>query len=504
MGHIKEAFRIRQSPMARNHRRYFDTFDWRLFNRQRVLFLEDNGLYLQNLSKGKTEARVDCPSGTAPHFWWEIDDENLQQSLKPVLSIRALMLMTTIQRRIQAFRILNDDEKTVLIVNLETITPIQHEKQTGYFYGLRLESIRGYSREKREFIHFLKNLGIESPGTDLLTRAMENLDRHPGDYSSKIHVPLPPDSTAHEAVRAILNVLLNIIILNEEGIEADIDTEFLHDFRVAVRRTRSALTQIKDIFPPDETEYWKGAFAELGKSTNRLRDLDVYILDGEAYSSLLPESLGSGLEPLFKMLKTERRQEHRRVVRYLNSRPYHDLIDSWNHFLNRPVTDYEPGGDHAQIPINRLARTTIYKKFKKVVRMGKKIDETTPDKSLHQLRIECKKLRYLLEFFHSLFPKKEMAVLIGHLKKLQDNLGRFNDLSVQQNNLAAFLKQVNRNKAHSMNTAAALGGLITRLNQEQRLERQQFEERFSEFSASKNKRLFKKRFKDDTGIEAPA
>jgi len=97
-----------------------------------------------------------------------------------------------------------------------------------------------------------------------------------------------------------------------------------------------------------------------------------------------------------------------------------------------------------------------------------------------------------------------MAVLIGHLKKLQDNLGRFNDLSVQQNNLAAFLKQVNRNKAHSMNTAAALGGLITRLNQEQRLERQQFEERFSEFSASKNKRLFKKRFKDDTGIEAPA
>ncbi len=30
--------------------------------------------------------------------------------------------------------------------------------------------------------------------------------------------------------------------------------------------------------------------------------------------------------------------------------------------------------------------------------------ETTPDQSIHELRIRCKKLRYLMEFFAPLFP----------------------------------------------------------------------------------------------------
>ena len=38
-------------------------------------------------------------------------------------------------------------------------------------------------------------------------------------------------------------------IKNKPGILADHDTEFLHDFRVACRRTRSALTQLKGILP---------------------------------------------------------------------------------------------------------------------------------------------------------------------------------------------------------------------------------------------------------------
>ena len=53
---------------------------------------------------------------------------------------------------------------------------------------------------------------------------------------------MSPAIHASEACRRILAHLAQIIRLNEDGIRKDIDTEFLHDFRVAVRRARSLLT----------------------------------------------------------------------------------------------------------------------------------------------------------------------------------------------------------------------------------------------------------------------
>ena len=45
--------------------------------------------------------------------------------------------------------------------------------------------------------------------------------------------------------------LLDIMVANEPGMRADLDTEFLHDYRVSLRRTRSLLGQIKNVFPAD-------------------------------------------------------------------------------------------------------------------------------------------------------------------------------------------------------------------------------------------------------------
>ena len=49
--------------------------------------------------------------------------------------------------------------------------------------------------------------------------------------------------------RQIHHALLGIIVANEPGLRANLDTEFLHDFRVAVRRTRSLLGQVRQVFP---------------------------------------------------------------------------------------------------------------------------------------------------------------------------------------------------------------------------------------------------------------
>jgi len=62
---------------------------------------------------------------------------------------------------------------------------------------------------------------------------------------------------------------------------------------------------------------------------------------------------------------------------------------------------------NAAVPIIDLARKRIYKRYQRVVSDGDYILTHTQDELLHALRIECKKLRYLMEFFASLFPKKE-------------------------------------------------------------------------------------------------
>jgi CHAD domain-containing protein len=50
---------------------------------------------------------------------------------------------------------------------------------------------------------------------------------------------------------------------------------------------------------------------------------------------------------------------------------------------------------------------------------------------LHELRIECKKLRYLLASFRSLFSPEAIAPPLQALEELQEALGRANDARVQ-------------------------------------------------------------------------
>jgi CHAD domain-containing protein len=119
------------------------------------------------------------------------------------------------------------------------------------------------------------------------------------------------------------------------------------------------------------------------------------------------------------------------------------------------------------------------------------IDSKSPDVDLHRIRIHAKKLRYLLEFYRSLFPAPVIESFVKSLKKLQDNLGSFNDLSVQQRMLGEYQKGLEGSeRKNAIKVAAALGGLITHLHEEQEAARQKFEQIFEEFSTFASKNVF--------------
>ncbi len=473
---------------------FLDTFDRRLHNSGLVLIKEGISYYLKNLSDGSVVESFNDKQNLDPKFWWDLPKCGLKKELRKSIDIRALLSLAKIQRSIAVLRLLNKDKKTVLFVYIKDLKVLDnpHDK---YSVIVQTKALRGYENEANEFGEYLVAVGLEKRRGDILAALESNLSKYPLDYSSKINVHLKPDMIAPHATRQLLKNLFKTMRANEFGIIKDIDTEFLHDFRVAVRRTRSALSQIKEVFPEDVTIEFKTKFSDIAKATNELRDLDVYLLKEDSYKNMLPDDLRNGLDPLFKSLAEKRAKALEKCAAFLRSERYKEIVRSWEIFLNTE----EPADTRAknsETYIIHVAKEHIWKKYSKTIKLGSKITSSTPDPMLHSLRIECKKLRYLLEFFMSLFPEEEMKNIIKRLKKLQDNLGDFNDLHVQQESLKFFLSEHNIGyDPIKANTQAAAGGLISVLYQKQIRYRKKFSDNFNEFSDKDTTELFNKLFK---------
>ncbi len=124
-----------------------------------------------------------------------------------------------------------------------------------------------------------------------------------------------------------------------------------------------------------------------------------------------------------------------------------------------------------------------------MVKMGRAIDDDKPASDLHELRKIGKELRYLLEFFASLYPAEVVKPMVKSLKGLQDMLGRFQDREVQANSLRELAAEVAEPRA-----LMAMGVLVERFMEEEAAARSEFAERFAAFAAKEQRLLVKEHF----------
>ena len=304
----------------------------------------------------------------------------------------------------------------------------------------------------------------------------------------KSELRFSPAMPAGAAACCILQQQLAAMAANEAGCLAARDPECLHDFRVAVRRTRSALGQLKRALPPPVLERFRPEFAWLGEVTGPARDLDVFLLRLEDYRQTLPPEFRAELEPLGRFLVAHRHTEQLRLVEVLTSLRYRQLKNDWAEFLDGYSPEVYTAG--AGQTVVEVAGKRIRKVLRRAIREGEAINDESPPADLHELRKTCKKLRYLLEFFQSLYPAPTVERLIRALKILQNNLGDFQDLQVQSESLQRFAEQMSAEEETPPRTLLAIGMLIDGLRHRQHLARQEFAARFAEFSRKKNLRLF--------------
>jgi CHAD domain-containing protein len=141
-----------------------------------------------------------------------------------------------------------------------------------------------------------------------------------------------------------------------------------------------------------------------------------------------------------------------------------------------------------------VANERIWRVYRRALKEGGAIGPETPAEDLHELRKTCKKLRYLMEFFQSLYPAEEIKLLIKALKVLQENLGEFQDLEVQGSQLKCFSQQMMEESRVSAATLLAMGMLVADLMKRQHQAREGFATRFKAFTEPSTRALFKKLF----------
>jgi CHAD domain-containing protein len=234
-------------------------------------------------------------------------------------------------------------------------------------------------------------------------------------------------------------------------------------------------------------------FALIGKLTNELRDLDVYLLNEDKYKAMLPSILRDDIDPLLGYLRKKRAKALQKVIRGLKTNKYFRIMNDWEAFLNTPQGD-STTASNAMLPVTDLARSRIHKKFRDAVKVGGQIRENPEDEMLHALRIHCKKLRYLMEFFSSLFTAKKLNKLIRQLKKLQDDLGYYNDLRVQREYLLSIVEELPASQQQPKKTIAAIGSLVGCLDSEKQSVKDEFQKAFTDFTSPANHELFEELF----------
>lgn len=505
---LQHEFSLHETDHTRLKCHYLDTFDWRMYqknyvcswyqtankrakNREGIFFIHE---------KETGNSICELPLSRVPKFSKDINHQAYRSMLDNILGIRALMTVAVLTVKRRQLIILDEEHKTLALLQLEQYTIDESADDDQPAGRLIVCPVRGYPKVFKRVVQLVtEQLKLPHSREALLDEVLAVTGKRPDTYKLTGFQELESSFSTWEAVRILLQHLFSVMQANEYGLREAIDTEFLHDYRVAVRRIRSILGQIKHVFPDKLLAYFKREFSWLGTVTTPTRDLDMYLLKFDGYIQALPDDLQQHLEMFRLFLQRHWKIEHARLCRALDSKRYQKLTSEWQKILanaDMPLQREMSTGSQAQETCNAaepariVARQRIWKLYKRILKEGGSITPQSHDEDLHELRKSCKKFRYLIEFFQDYYVGKSMKQLLKTLKQLQDNLGDFQDLCVQIEQLNGFAEQMQQEGLADTKTIMAMGVLVERLNERKTALRAEFRRQFESFIQPEKKAVF--------------
>lgn len=262
------------------------------------------------------------------------------------------------------------------------------------------------------------------------------------------------------------------------GVLSGSDSEDLHRFRIALRQTRALLKIARDAIP--DLDKFAAEFKWLAAATGPVRDSDIQLQYGRDFRGENATATAdcAGLEPILDQLETERAQQQLQLTKDVSSARCRKLLSSWQQFISTPPALNTDKMLHTELtlaahtPVTPWAMVTIIRRCRQLLQRGILVDAKTPATALHQLRIRCKRLRYVLESLAPFFKKQQFELLLGKLVTLQKILGVHQDTITAA---ARWRELIMHFSTHHQTTAVASVALL--LNWLDDAERQQREAR---------------------------
>ncbi|MCF1182183.1 CHAD domain-containing protein [Marichromatium gracile] len=490
--------RLAPSSTESTRRIHYDTFDWAVHGDGAMLACQGRGprWHLIRLPLDPRERQLVLELDAPPDFPAHLPAGALRERLLGCCGVRRLLPLIQLDTQAEIHRVLGDDDHTLLRFAIERT---RYRDPNGAAAGalaprLRVLPGQGARRQRERLIDGLeRTLELRPARVSVVVEALAAIGRYPGDYSSKLDLDIAPETRAEEAARAVLRELLGTLEANVEGAREAIDPEFLHDLRVATRRTRSALGQFGAIFPETRLRPFREGFAWLQRVTGPVRDLDVQLEQFALQRAGLPEALRGALDPLRERLHADHVAAQRALADELGGETCARLLADWHDFLDTPLAP-EALGPAARRPVRTVVDARLRRLARQVLREGAAIGADSPPEALHALRKRCKKLRYMMEFFHSLYPRREIRKSIRQTKDLLDNLGGFQDRAVQAERLRLLARRMFEAGEADSDTLLAIGALVGQLLAQQRDDRAAFDEVFGAFRAKSSRARLKALF----------
>ncbi|UCV14052.1 CYTH and CHAD domain-containing protein [Quatrionicoccus australiensis] len=244
--------------------------------------------------------------------------------------------------------------------------------------------------------------------------------------------PVATKQSSAEAFKLLASQGMQMWQANLLGTLTSQDHEFVHQFRVSLRRINSLMKVFKPALPGPYQEQWTKRVKALSQITGDVRDLDVMrigIVEPMLQSADLQISLHA--KAALAALDEAKKEAVEQLAQLQNGGPV--LL------FARDLQDLDTDDFPKSLP--RFAEKQLAGLHRNAVkRLSKTLKTPTPERA-HRFRIALKHLRYSCEFFAPLFDNDEMLEYAKAIAGLQDAFGFINDFHVALSKMQDWVAQ---------------------------------------------------------------
>lgn len=238
----------------------------------------------------------------------------------------------------------------------------------------------------------------------------------------------------------------------EAGVIQGFDDEFLHQYRIAIRRSRAIAESVSELNGDAELRKVVKTLKRHAQATSQLRDLHVVLADltlWQLEEGTQAALVSSGARSYFR---NQADLEHQALAKRMSGRKYRKDMDDWHRLMTsrhfEKITRKLTTGD---------IRKALNKRIKHYNTLALQLSNQASDENYHRLRKLLKRIRYLAEL-----DKPEFQEMLRQLKHRQQRFGEFQDLHVQIDSLTTFRNSI-ATEPDMLEPVAGLNDLIASL-----------------------------------------